>query len=128
MYIHTIIGDGTHLRLLIMCSHRLHAKQKEIAVQSNTPLLFNHTISKWFYSIMTSPSPSLSSHYVDEHLPPSVTQQLEAAAFRSLCAHLKERSDSVPNIDLMTVSGFCRNCLAKVRQRSTISSKCCATK
>jgi len=71
-------------------------------------------ISKWFYSIMTSPSsPSLSSHYVDEHLPPSVTQQLEAAAFRSLCAHLKERSDSVPNIDLMTVSGFCRNCLAK---------------
>ena len=38
---------------------------------------------------------------------------LEAGAFRSLCHHLTERSDTVQNIDLMTVSGFCRNCLAK---------------
>lgn len=36
----------------------------------------------------------------------------EAAAFRSLLAHLQERSD-VQNIDLMTLAGFCRNCLAK---------------
>jgi hypothetical protein len=40
--------------------------------------------------------------------------QLEAAAFRSLCRHLQERSDLVSNMDLMSVSGFCRNCLAKV--------------
>ncbi len=39
---------------------------------------------------------------------------LEAGAFRSLCMHLAERSDAVQNIDLMTVAGFCRNCLAKV--------------
>ncbi len=39
---------------------------------------------------------------------------LEAGAFRSLCMHLAERSDAVQNIDLMTTSGFCRNCLAKV--------------
>ncbi len=38
---------------------------------------------------------------------------LEAGAFRSLCMHLAERSDLVQNIDLMTVAGFCRNCLAK---------------
>jgi gephyrin len=38
---------------------------------------------------------------------------LEAGAFRSLCMHLAERSDLIQNIDLMTVSGFCRNCLAK---------------
>jgi Protein of unknown function (DUF1244) len=40
--------------------------------------------------------------------------QLQAAAFRSLCRHLQERSDLVSNMDLMSVSGFCRNCLAKV--------------
>jgi predicted N-formylglutamate amidohydrolase len=36
--------------------------------------------------------------------------ELEAAAFRRLVAHLRERSD-VQNIDLMNLSGFCRNCL-----------------
>jgi hypothetical protein len=36
----------------------------------------------------------------------------EAAAFRSLVAHLQQRSD-VQNIDLMNLSGFCRNCLSK---------------
>ena len=38
--------------------------------------------------------------------------ELEAAAFRSLVAHLKERTD-VQNIDLMNLSGFCRNCLSR---------------
>jgi uncharacterized protein len=37
---------------------------------------------------------------------------LEAAAFRSLVAHLQERTD-VQNIDLMNLAGFCRNCLAR---------------
>jgi hypothetical protein len=40
---------------------------------------------------------------------------LEAGAFRSLLEHLADRSDIVQNIDLMNISGFCRNCLAKVR-------------
>lgn len=53
-------------------------------------------------------------NYVEEYLPPHLVEKLEAGAFRSLCSHLKERSDAVQNIDLMTVSGFCRNCLAKV--------------
>lgn len=35
----------------------------------------------------------------------------EAAAFRRLIAHLRERND-VQNIDLMNLAGFCRNCLA----------------
>lgn len=38
--------------------------------------------------------------------------ELEAAAFRRLLAHLQERTD-VQNIDLMNLSGFCRNCLSK---------------
>jgi hypothetical protein len=37
--------------------------------------------------------------------------ELEAAAFRRLLAHLRERSD-VQNIDLMILAGFCRNCLS----------------
>lgn len=41
----------------------------------------------------------------------SDTTALEAAAFRRLLAHLRERSD-VQNIDLMILAGFCRNCLA----------------
>ena len=38
--------------------------------------------------------------------------QAEAAAFRALVAHLQQRTD-VQNIDLMTLAGFCRNCLSK---------------
>lgn len=39
------------------------------------------------------------------------TIELEAAAFRRLVNHLRERGD-VQNIDLMELSGFCRNCLS----------------
>ncbi|SEK71105.1 hypothetical protein SAMN05216214_104204 [Atopomonas hussainii] len=38
--------------------------------------------------------------------------ELEAAAFRTLVAHLQKRTD-VQNIDLMNLAGFCRNCLSK---------------
>ncbi|TCL69721.1 DUF1244 domain-containing protein [Rhizobium sp. BK251] len=44
---------------------------------------------------------------------PTESQQieLEAAAFRRLVTHLRERAD-VQNIDLMNLAGFCRNCLS----------------
>ena len=38
--------------------------------------------------------------------------ELEAAAFRTLVDHLRERTD-VQNIDLMNLAGFCRNCLSR---------------
>ncbi|HEY1932471.1 MAG TPA: DUF1244 domain-containing protein [Acetobacteraceae bacterium] len=38
--------------------------------------------------------------------------ELEAAAFRRLVEHLRERSD-VQNIDMMNLAGFCRNCLSR---------------
>lgn len=38
-------------------------------------------------------------------------RDLEAAAFRRLVAHLRERTD-VQNIDMMNLAGFCRNCLS----------------
>lgn len=37
--------------------------------------------------------------------------ELEAAAFRHLLDHLRQRTD-VQNIDMMNLAGFCRNCLA----------------
>jgi hypothetical protein len=45
----------------------------------------------------------------DAPLPDSTA--FEAAAFRRLLAHLDARRD-VQNIELMTLAGFCRNCLA----------------
>jgi hypothetical protein len=47
-------------------------------------------------------------------LPRQMTNEsanFEAAAFRRLLRHLDERKD-VQNIELMTLAGFCRNCLA----------------
>ena len=38
--------------------------------------------------------------------------RVEAAAFRTLVEHLRERSD-VQNIELMNLAGFCRNCLSR---------------
>ena len=38
--------------------------------------------------------------------------EIEAAVFRRLRSHLDSRKD-VQNLDLMNLSGFCRNCLAK---------------
>jgi hypothetical protein len=43
--------------------------------------------------------------------------ELEAAAFRRLIEHLRERGD-VQNIDLMELAGFCRNCLANWYQEA----------
>ena len=44
--------------------------------------------------------------------------ELEAAAFRRLVKHLQERTD-VQNIDLMNLSGFCRNCLSRWYREAT---------
>ena len=41
----------------------------------------------------------------------ALPDQVAAAAFRRLVRHLRHRSDA-QNIDLMGLSGFCRNCLA----------------
>lgn len=43
--------------------------------------------------------------------------ELEAAAFRRLVDHLRQRTD-VQNIDLMNLAGFCRNCLSNWYQEA----------
>ncbi|MRI53160.1 DUF1244 domain-containing protein [Methylobacterium sp. DB1607] len=42
---------------------------------------------------------------------PATRTELEAAVFRRLVSHLRNRTD-VQNIDLMNLAGFCRNCLS----------------
>jgi uncharacterized protein len=44
-------------------------------------------------------------------LDPKTEIELEAAVFRRLVQHLRERT-GVQNIDLMNLAGFCRNCLS----------------
>ena len=43
--------------------------------------------------------------------------ELEAAAFRRLRDHLRDRTD-VQNIDMMNLAGFCRNCLSRWYQEA----------
>jgi uncharacterized protein len=43
--------------------------------------------------------------------------ELEAAAFRRLVEHLRQRPE-VQNLDLMNLAGFCRNCLSNWYQEA----------
>lgn len=45
-------------------------------------------------------------------IPDTTRTEIEAAAFRRLVQHFRERTD-VQNIDVMNLAGFCRNCLSK---------------
>jgi hypothetical protein len=45
-------------------------------------------------------------------IPDPTRTEIEAAAFRRLVEHFRERTD-VQNLDVMNLAGFCRNCLAK---------------
>ena len=49
---------------------------------------------------------------MDQKIDDKTRTELEAATFRALVEHLRERTD-VQNIDLMNLAGFCRNCLSK---------------
>jgi hypothetical protein len=44
--------------------------------------------------------------------------ELEAAAFRRLRKHLMEDRTDVQNIDMMNLTGFCRNCLSRWYQEA----------
>jgi hypothetical protein len=49
---------------------------------------------------------------MDAKIDDKTKTELEAAAFRKLVQHLRERTD-VQNLDLMNLAGFCRNCLSR---------------
>ena len=45
-------------------------------------------------------------------IPEQTRTEIEAAAFRRLVQHFRDRTD-VQNVDVMNLAGFCRNCLSK---------------
>ena len=45
-------------------------------------------------------------------IPDATRTEIEAAAFRRLVQHFRDRPD-VQNLDVMNLAGFCRNCLSK---------------
>lgn len=49
---------------------------------------------------------------MQDKTPEDRRQEIEAAVFRRLVQHFRERTD-VQNVDVMNLAGFCRNCLAK---------------
>ena len=77
---------------------------------------------------------------MDKEIDQQTQTELEAAAFRTLVDHLRERTD-VQNIDLMNLAGFCRNCLSKwytaaasekdwssnTKKRARLSTECLMT-
>ncbi len=48
---------------------------------------------------------------MSEPIDDKTREELEAAVFRRLVSHLRNRTD-VQNIDMMNLTGFCRNCLS----------------
>ena len=44
--------------------------------------------------------------------------ELEAAAFRRMRQHLMQDRTDVQNIDMMNLTGFCRNCLSRWYQEA----------
>ncbi len=70
---------------------------------------------------MSKPNPVTVSEDRMPHIDDTTRTELEAAAFRRLLAHLRERKD-VQNIDLMNFAGFCRNCLARWYQEAANAS------
>ena len=47
--------------------------------------------------------------------------ELEAAAFRRMRQHLMQDRKDVQNIDMMNLTGFCRNCLSRWYQEAANS-------
>ena len=59
---------------------------------------------------------------------PQTKIEVEAAAFRRLQHHLMELRPDVQNIDLMNLSGFCRNCLSRWYQEAANENSISMTK
>jgi hypothetical protein len=51
-------------------------------------------------------------------LDPQTEIELQAAAFRRLQKHLMQDRTDVQNIDMMNLTGFCRNCLSRWYQEA----------
>ena len=96
------------------------ADPRRILDKPNADATF-HTIR--YYGSRTDPLPAATAQpdrgmaWRNREIDPKLAMELEAAAFRRLVAHLRERAD-VQNIDMMNLAGFCRNCLSNWYQEA----------
>jgi predicted N-formylglutamate amidohydrolase len=67
-------------------------------------------------TVPAAPARSIGDGEMTNH-DKDLTTQLEAAVFRRLVEHFRNRTD-VQNIDLMNLAGFCRNCLSNWYQEA----------
>lgn len=61
---------------------------------------------------MATDIPEAARTPIEDRIPAATQTEIEAAAFRRLVQHFRERTD-VQNLDVMNLAGFCRNCLSK---------------
>ena len=99
----------------------LHLRVTSSPQFSHLHLHSEQVVQEFVTMMMATNEQTSTGDYCQDCLPPDVLEKLEAGSFRNLCQHLQERSDEVQNIDLMSLGGFCRNCLAKVSGFSSAS-------
>jgi hypothetical protein len=70
---------------------------------------------------LTSARPATTLKAREKPMDQATRTEIEAAAFRALREHLIDKRPEVQNIDLMTLAGFCRNCLSRWYQEAANS-------
>ena len=107
MYAHGTMHGLPHV-LIEIRQDLIATEEKARAMAARIKLILDEALTQMDKPDIrfTRPLPAPGDISMDER----TREQLEAAAFRRLVAHLRERTD-VQNIDLMTLAGFCRNCL-----------------
>jgi predicted N-formylglutamate amidohydrolase len=90
-----------------------------------------HTVR--YYGSRTDRTGRVNGHVVEEdglakpEIDPRTAEKLEAAVFRRLAEHLRNKTD-LQNIDLMNLAGFCRNCLSNWYQEAAHAAGIALTK
>ena len=102
------------------CSHKKYLTSwsylpyKSVLIQSRLYKESSHLHATHDADVLKKVEGGVENDTQENAIPERVMTLLQSGAFQSLCQHLRVRSDEVQNMELMTISGFCRNCLAKV--------------
>jgi predicted N-formylglutamate amidohydrolase len=98
-----------------MAQHALRHGFAHVLIEIRQDLISDAAgIAKWTARLVPILRAALvrleSSEQIGGSMNDFTRNEIEAAVFRRLVAHLQKRTD-VQNIDLMNLAGFCRNCL-----------------
>ena len=98
-------GSVKHLAQKQSCPRII---ESHLVTPQDVTRLWRNPMRSAIYAELKEETDAMSTPEIDA----ATTLELEAAAFRTLVAHLRTRSD-VQNIDMMNLAGFCRNCLSR---------------